>query len=189
LRPVLFYSPYEAAAWTLISHRIHIVQAAKIKARMAQELGPPVEVRGEKVHAFPGPSRLAQLESFPGLSGRKIENLKRLAEEAAKGKLEASYLRSLPVEEALARLKELPGIGSFSAELILLRGAGEPDHLPTHEPRLGQAVAIAYGLERPPSMEELKEMTKSWRPYRTWVALHLRAMLEEETREIAGGPS
>lgn len=187
LRPVLFYSPYEAAAWALISHRIRIVQAANIKARMAQELGPTVEVRGEKVYAFPGPSRLAQLERFPGLTGHKIENLKRLAEEAAKGRLEASYLRSLPVKEALAQLKKLPGIGDFSAELVVLRGAGEPDHLPTHEPRLGRAVAMAYGLERPPSTEELEEMAERWRPYRTWVALHLRAMLEEETHEIAGG--
>ena len=117
LRPVCYYSPYEAAAWALISHRIRIVQAAKIKARVAQELGPSVEVRGEKVHAFPGPSRLARLKRFPGLTGRKIENLKRLAEEAAKGTLEASYLRSLPVEEALSQLKKLPGIGASRLNL------------------------------------------------------------------------
>jgi DNA-3-methyladenine glycosylase II len=39
LRPVLFYSPYEAAAWAIIGHRIRIVQAAKIKARMAKGWG------------------------------------------------------------------------------------------------------------------------------------------------------
>jgi hypothetical protein len=39
LRPVGFWSPYEAAAWTIIGHRIRITQAAAIKARMAQELG------------------------------------------------------------------------------------------------------------------------------------------------------
>ena len=32
LRPVLFYSPYEAAAWAIIGNRIQIVQAAKIKS-------------------------------------------------------------------------------------------------------------------------------------------------------------
>ena len=45
---------------------------------------------------------------------------------------------------------------------------------------------MAYGLERPPTAGELEEMARAWRPYRTWVALHLRAMLEEETREISG---
>lgn len=186
LRPVCFYSPYEAAAWALISHRIRIVQAAGIKARMGEELGPTVEIRGEPVRAFPGPSRLVRLESFPGLFGRKIENLRHLAREAAKGKLEAVHLRSLSIEEALKDLKKLPGIGDFSAELILLRGAGEPDHLPTHEPRLGRAVALAYGLDNPPETEELERMAERWRPYRTWVSLYLRAMFEEETREISG---
>ena len=39
LRPVGFFSPYEAAAWALIGHRIRIVQAARVKERMAAELG------------------------------------------------------------------------------------------------------------------------------------------------------
>ena len=37
LRPVGFWSPYEAAAWTIIGHRIRIRQAAAIKARMAAD--------------------------------------------------------------------------------------------------------------------------------------------------------
>jgi DNA-3-methyladenine glycosylase II len=107
-----------------------------------------------------------------------------LARAALEGKLGATYLRSLPAEEALARLKELPGIGDFSAELVLLRGSGVPDQLPIHEPRLARAVAIAYGLEETPTTEELTEISEGWRPYRTWVVLHLRTMLEDETGEI-----
>ncbi len=186
LRPVCFYSPYEAAAWAIIGNRIRIAQAARVKASMARELGPVVKVRGKGLHAFPGPSRLARFEGFPGLFGRKAEYLRSLGRVAAEGKLDAPYLRSLPVEEALEDLKKLPGIGPFSAELILLRGAGEPDHLPANEPRLGRAVALAYGLDEPPAAEELAETSEVWRPYRTWVALHLRAALEEETREISG---
>lgn len=68
LRPVGFWSPYEAAAWTIIGHRIRITQAAVVKARMAQELGEPVSFGGRVVHAFPAPERLAKLGMFPGLS-------------------------------------------------------------------------------------------------------------------------
>jgi DNA-3-methyladenine glycosylase II len=184
LRPVCFYSPYEAAAWALIGQRIRIVQAAGIKNRMAEELGPTVEIHGLRQHAFPGPRKLMTLEAFPGLTPRKVDYLRRIAREAAEQKLDAAYLRSLPEQEAFARLEELPGIGPFSSGLILLRGAGSPDVLPTSEPRLGRAVAMSYNLQAPPTPEALQHLAQNWRPYRTWVGLHLRVMLEEETAEI-----
>lgn len=100
--------------------------------------------------------------------------------------LEADLLRPLPVEEALSRLRELPGIGLFSAEFILLRGVGEPDHLPTREPRLARAVARAYGPRETPNVEELEKISENWRPYRTCVAPHPRATVEEEAGETVG---
>ena len=48
-----------------------------------------------------------------------------------------------PPEQAIAQLGQLPGIGAFSAELVLLRGASAPDEIPRHEPRLARAVALA----------------------------------------------
>ncbi len=188
LRPVLFYSPYEAAAWALIGHRIRIVQAAGVKARMAAELGDPVDIHGDVRHAFPPPRRLAGLEAFPGLFGRKAEWLSALGEAADAGALDAAHLRSLPTDRALGELQGLPGIGPFSAELILLRGAGEADHLPAAEPRLRRAVALAYGHEDEPTQAAVAQRAERWRPYRTWVAVLLRAALEEDTAEITGRP-
>jgi DNA-3-methyladenine glycosylase II len=85
----------------------------------------------------------------------------------------------------------IPGIGPFSAELILLRGAGDPDFTPTAEPRLARAVAIAYDMKTPPSaadIADIAEISDAWKPYRTWVTLLLRTMLEDETHEMAGRP-
>jgi DNA-3-methyladenine glycosylase II len=179
LRPVGFFSPYEAAAWALIGHRIRMVQAARIKARMAAELGQPVEVHGDRRHAFPGPARLAMLEGFPGLFARKVENLRALGEAAAAGLLDGARLRALPRERALAELKQLPGVGDFSAELVLARGAVDPDLLPLHQPRLCRGAAIAYGLDQPADRAWLEERSAAWRPYRTWVVLLLRVLLAE----------
>lgn len=186
LRPVSFGSPYEAAAWALIGQRIRIVQAAAIKARMAEALGTALAIHGETLHAFPAPARLAELGSFPGLTAVKVERLRALGEAAGEGRLDAAGLRGLARDEALARLRELPGVGPFSAELILLRGAGDPDGAPMHEPRLRRAVADAYGLDHEPDDAELAEIAEGWRPYRTWVSVLLRTALEDATDEIAG---
>lgn len=86
LRLVLFLSPYEAAAWALIGHRTRIVQAAGVKARMAAGLGDPVDIHGDVRHTFPPPRRLAGLEAFPGLFGRKVEWLRALGQAAAGGR-------------------------------------------------------------------------------------------------------
>jgi DNA-3-methyladenine glycosylase II len=189
LRPVGFWSPYEAAAWAVIGQRIRTRQAAAIKASMARQLGEPVSFDGHVVHAFPVPQRLAALDGFPGLSGRKPEWFRSTAAAALDGRLDAARLRALPPEQALAQLRQLSGIGDFSAELVLLRGAAAPDEIARHEPRLARAVALAYKLPHPPSAQELERISGNWRPYRTWAALLLRTVLEDQTGEIVGKPS
>ena len=107
LRPVTFWSPYEAAAWTVIGQRVRITQAATVKARMAQQLGERVELHGDTQAAFPAPARLVALDGFPGLSDRKIQWLHAVAAAALDGRLDAARLRSLPRERALAELVSL----------------------------------------------------------------------------------
>jgi DNA-3-methyladenine glycosylase II len=177
LRPVGFWSPYEAAAWTIIVRRIRITQGAAIKARMNERLGEPVSFGGRVVHAFPSPQRLAGLDAFPGLAAPKPEWLRSVARAALDGQLDAARLRAMPPEEALADLKKLPGIGDFSAGLTLLRGAGFPDAVPSGEPRLARAVELAYGLPGPATPEQILAISENWRPYRTWVTLLLRTLL------------
>jgi len=189
LRPVAFWSPYEAAAWAVIGQRIRIRQAAAIKAAIARQIGEPVSFGGHTMHAFPAPQRLAILGGVPALPGRKPEWLRSVAVATLGGRLDASRLRAMPPEQALAELKQLPGIGDFSAELILLRGAAAPDEIPRHEPRLARAVALAYNLPQSPSAQDLQRISDNWRPYRTWATLLLRTFLEDQTHEIAGQPA
>lgn len=87
-------------------------------------------------------------------------------------------------EEAAEDLQRLPGIGPFSAELILIRGVGDPDALPRHERRLARAVNAAYEL---PDNADIAPTAEGWRPYRAWVSLLLRAWHEDETKEITSG--
>jgi DNA-3-methyladenine glycosylase II len=185
LRPVCFWSWYEAAAWAIIGQRLRIVQAAAVKQRLAHELGETVVIDGVASQAFPAPAALAGLKGGPGLTTAKVDRLHALADAAANNVFDSARLRAMPREEALEALHTLPGIGPFSAELILLRGAGDPDHAPAHEARLAKAVAHAYHLDAAPDAATLAQITAGWAPYRTWATVLLRAQLEDDTHEIA----
>ncbi|MGW7459652.1 DNA-3-methyladenine glycosylase family protein [Streptomyces sp. NPDC054797] len=189
LRPVCFPSPYEAAAWAVIGQRVRMSHAAAVKTLLAQRYGHRVEVAGHERFAFPAPQVLRTLTSFPGLTEVKVRRLHAVAEAAAAGELDAARLRALPAEDALAALRELPGIGPFSAELILIRGAGHPDLFPRHEPRLHAAMADAYALPGPTAdVAELVRLAERWRPYRSWIAFLLRARAGERVRARSTGP-
>jgi DNA-3-methyladenine glycosylase II len=126
------------------------------------------------MRAFPAPRQLLGLSEFPGLYGRKPDNLRAVAHAALAGRLDAAYLRSLPDEQALASLQELPGIGPFGAQLILLRGAGHPDYLTLLEPKFRRALGNAYGLDTELSDADVRRVSEAWRPYRMWVTFLLR---------------
>jgi DNA-3-methyladenine glycosylase II len=168
LRPVCFYSPYEAAAQAVIGQRISMSQAARIKLGLARRLGAEVEAGGQRLSAFPLPQRLVDLDEAPGLSAEKVVRLRGVAEAAIDGRLDATRLRAQPFDEALATLRTIRGVGEWSSQHILLRGAGAADAVPLADPRTRVAIRAAYDLPAEPSDAELTSIADAWRPFRMW---------------------
>jgi DNA-3-methyladenine glycosylase II len=186
LRPVCFHSPYEAAAWAIIGQRLRIVQAAKVKGRLAEQHGEAFALAGQTLHSFPAPDRLLRLRSIDGLNDTKVERLHGVARAAREGVLDGERLRALAPEEAQAAVEQINGIGPFSSSLVVIRGAGAPDAFPASEPRLHDSMRTLYGKPSA-DVHELAGIAEAWRPYRSWVALLIRTEREDRTGEIAGG--
>jgi 3-methyladenine DNA glycosylase/8-oxoguanine DNA glycosylase len=186
LRPVSFPSPFEAGAWFVISQRIRAEQGVALKARLSEELGERVAICGEERIAFPAPGVVAELEGVAGMPERKLATLRALAQAAVEGALDGERLRALGGDAAVEELQRLPGIGPFTAQGIVVRGAGEPDYLATAEPRMARAAALAYGVEAPLSTDELTRRGEAWRPYRSWVGVLLRLGLEDASHGARG---
>ncbi len=186
IRPVLFPSPYEAAAWVIIGNRIRMTQAGKLKQQMAQQLGDAIDIGGDSISAFPPPSRLLEIHEMKGLTSRKIDYLHQVAAAALEGDLDPDLLAGMPFDQAFEHVQRIEGIGPFGAELILIRGLGSIDQAPTHESRLRKAVELAYQREIA-SDEELHAITEGWSPFRSWVSVLLRTNLEMANDESGGG--
>jgi DNA-3-methyladenine glycosylase II len=177
-RPVNWSDAYEAAAWCVISTRISMRQGQGIKERMSRELGQQLDLHGHTLWAFPRPERLAHLEMFPGLFGRKVEYMNALGRAALAGEVDTETLRAMAREQSLKSLQRLPGIGAWGSELIRLRALSAVDELPTQERRLMGALRTAYGLAHEPDVKTLETLAEKWSPYRMWVCVCLRRTLE-----------
>lgn len=173
LRPVCFYSAYEAVTSFVIGQRISRRQSAVIKRDLAERLGDRPTITGVEVPAFPRPSRLLELREARGLSDEKIRRLHGLAQAALEGRLDTEALRSMPEPEALAKLRELPGVGPFTADAVLYRGCGVVDGLPTSDELGGTVIRDLYELEATTPADVLR-ITDTWRPYRMWAVVLLR---------------
>ncbi len=180
-RPVLFHSPYEAAAWSVISARRQPAQAAAVRRGLGEALGHTFELAGDQVVAFPQPQRLLEAADLPGLGEEKATRLRAIAQAAIEGALDVERLHGLGPDAAWESLQELPGIGPFYAGLIVLRAAGFADALmPMDEPRILAHVASFYGLAAPPTREQLTQLAQAWRPFRTWATVLLRLAGDRE---------
>jgi DNA-3-methyladenine glycosylase II len=179
LRPVCFFSAYEAATSFVIGQRISMVQTRRVKDRLALAAGDAVDVEidGESrtFHAFPRPQQLLALSEVPGVSGVKVERLHGLARAALDGRLDTERLRGLAEVEALGQLRELPGIGEWTATGVLTRGCGVADALPFGDRISREAVRHFHELPELPDDDAWSALAEPWRPYRMWatVLLHM----------------
>ncbi len=174
LRPVCFWSPWESACWAVIVQRSSMIVASRIKQRIAERYGARVTLDGQEFAVFPPPVTLLEADAL-GLPAQKEEWLRGLARAALDGVLTTEHLRALAPEEALAELRALPGVGPFSAGLILIRGAGAPDAFPGDEPRLFAILRQAYGLPEDAPPAAYRKLAEAWRPYRSWASFLFRA--------------
>src|SRR5450755_2218186 len=95
-RPVLFHSPYEAAAWSIISARRPTAQAAGVRQSLGERLGARFELAGQTMHAFPLPDRLAALaDDTAGLNPEKVSRLRGVGRATLDGRLDVAHLHTL----------------------------------------------------------------------------------------------
>ncbi len=182
-RPVLFHSPYEAAAWAVISARRPAAQARKVRAELSAQFGDSFELNGQTVHAFPQPAHLLALgDRFPGLNMDKLLRLRGVAEAALEGELDVGTLRLMGPERAIEHVQTLNGIGPFYAGLIVVRGSGFADAMViSPEPKVLGHAARFYGLSGEPTLAWLTELAQQWRPFRTWATVLIRLAGERGT--------
>lgn len=104
-----------------------------------------------------------------GLSGAKIKTIRAVAAACRSG-LDLDALADYPAEQAHARLCEIHGIGSWTADIYLLFCLGHPDIFPAGDLALRNAVADALQMEPPVTPLAVSAIAEKWSPWRSVAA-------------------
>jgi len=158
---------YGALLRAIVGQQLSVKAAATIFDRVLALFGGRMPTAQELLDANEDALRGA------GLSGRKVEYLKDLASRTLSGELELDRFAELDDETIVAELTAVRGLGVWTAHMFLIFHLERPDVLPVGDLGIRNAVAAAYGLDKPPSPAEMEEIAAPWRPHRTLASLYL----------------
>ena len=106
-----------------------------------------------------------------GLSRRKMEYGRGLAEAVAGGRSIWRAWPTLPEEAAIAAISALRGFGRWSAEIYLLFALGRTDSFPGDDLAVQIGMQRLKGLPARPDRKAMDALAEPWRPYRGCGAL------------------
>lgn len=108
-----------------------------------------------------------------GLSWRKIEYAKGLAEAELAGTFSAEGLEQLSDDDAIAAITELRGFGRWSAEIYLMFSLQRPNVFPADDLALRVALGRLKGLDDKPTPRQARQLVEHWAPWRSVGSLFL----------------
>src|SRR5207249_1001091 len=156
---------FELTTRAILGQQITVKGASVLAGRIAKSLGQPISGIDGLTHLFPTPEVLADAKlAGLGLTGRRAETIRALARTVSDGQI--SFERIVAPDAFLARLREVPGIGSWTAQYVAMRALGEPDAFPTGDLGLLRALGLKTSCE-------LEKRAEAWRPWRSYASMYL----------------
>jgi AraC family transcriptional regulator of adaptative response / DNA-3-methyladenine glycosylase II len=159
----------------ILGQQVTVAAATKIAARFAAAFGTPIETAHASLTTlFPRAADIAALEPVQiaerGVVRTRAHAIVELAREVASGKLRLDP--SANVEETIAALDALPGVGPWTAQYVAMRALAWPDAFPHPD------VAVLKAMKENRAAAALAS-AESWRPWRAYAVLHLWKSLEK----------
>ena len=165
----------EFAVRAVLGQQVSTKAARTHAARLVTAYGRPInDPAGALTHTFPSVEELAEIDPVHlAVPKARQRTLSALLAGLADGTVVLDSASDW--ESARKQLLALPGIGPWTAEVISMRGLGDPDAFPASD--LGLRMA-AKQLGLPTDERTLLEHSARWRPWRSYAVQHLWTTLE-----------
>ena len=177
MKPPRFASVFEGAINAIACQQLTLTVGVHLLNRLAAACGAAFGEGNETVHAFPRPEDLVRLSAATlrqfGFSRQKGQAMSELAQSVAEGHLDLEGLATLPDDEAVTRLREIRGVGRWTAEYVLLRGMGRTHVFPGDDVGARNNLQRWLGLRRTLDYEGVRRVLLGWGGYAGLVYFHL----------------
>jgi DNA-3-methyladenine glycosylase II len=149
-RPPCFPDLFTTCLGVLPFQQLSLDAGLAILGRLVERFGPLIDHAGGVWYDYPSPDTVAALPTdglvAVGLSQTKAVALQALAEAALAGELDSVKFQSLSTADAMRQLQLLPGIGPWSAGLIMLRGLRRMDIFPAGDSGAARSLTALLGI-------------------------------------------
>jgi AraC family transcriptional regulator, regulatory protein of adaptative response / DNA-3-methyladenine glycosylase II len=170
-------SGYELAVRAVLGQQITVAAARTLAQRLVHRFGAPIETPDPALrHLFPAPEVLAAAEGDAlgtlGIVRQRQGAIVAIARAVAEGRLTLHPGADVPA--TTAALKELPGIGDWTAQYIAMRALRWPDAFPAGDVALHKALGVQQSRQPAREAEAASQAWKPWRSYaviRAWTTL------------------
>jgi AraC family transcriptional regulator of adaptative response / DNA-3-methyladenine glycosylase II len=167
---------FELAVRAILGQQITVQAGRQLAGQLARLCGNPAAgalvAAGGLALVFPTAAQVAHADvTALGMPGARRQALVALARAALADPL--LFEPRDTVEQTVARLCAIPGVGDWTAHYIALRAAREPDAFPASDRGLLRGAALARGASI--DAGQLARRAERWRPWRGYAAQHLWA--------------
>lgn len=169
---------FEALCWGIIGQQINLAFAYTLMRRFVEAFGEHERREGLTYSLFPSPETVAGLSPSDLTSlqftGRKSEYLIGTAGLMAEGKLSKErLLEAGGIREAEKTLVAIRGIGPWTANYVLMRCLRFKEALPIEDVGLHNAIKALLGMDRKPTLAEIRELAKPWTGWESYATFYL----------------
>jgi DNA-3-methyladenine glycosylase II len=175
LHQVKFLTPFEGAAWAVLSQRISMKVAHLMKDRLTKAVGDNIQVDKVDYWTFPDAHQVKNLgaEKLQSIIKNKRKSEYLIAVADAFNEVNENFLIKAPIDEVKNWLLNIKGIGEYSAHLELVRALGRMEELSAHHDKM--LMICAKKIYGPHINEEnLDKIADSYGKFKGYWSYYLR---------------
>ena len=168
------FGGFEMGARAILGQQVSVAAASTLSGRFHRRFGDPAQTPHVALtHLAASTSRVASADPAElvalGILRSRAVSIVALARALEEGRLVLAA--GSDPEVTMAQLRELPGVGEWTAQYIAMRALGWPDAFPHTDLGIRKALGSV-------SPRRVLEMAEAWRPWRAYAAMHLWKSLE-----------